>query len=251
MGFLIKKVLYGNEKTYIYVKEDRFYKILGDIYGENSFSLEELNKDKITEISPFSPHNIIGVGTNYESMVKCNTKRPKEPIIFLKPITTAAFHGDKIPYPKLSSHVRVEVELGVIIGKTCAKVKIEEAEDYVLGYTVALDLTAADKIDTSSIWNISKMFDGFTPMGPYIVKDIDTSNLQISLKINNRIVEDSSTSGMIFNIPYLISYVSNIMTLMPGDIILTGTPENSIEIQKGDYLEAEIEEMGKLITKVV
>ncbi|WP_315115834.1 fumarylacetoacetate hydrolase family protein [uncultured Clostridium sp.] len=248
-GIVIKKVIYNNDEIYVYLKDGDYYKIQGDIYKNHIFTREKLDMDKVEIVPPHNPKNIIGVGANYKRMIKEAEDFQKEPVIFLKPVTTVTY--DFIPYPNLSSHVKAEVELGVIIGKECKNATEGESMSYVLGYTTSMDLTAVDRLNTSSVWNISKMFDGFTPLASFLVKDIDVSNLKVILKKNSQIIVDSSTEGMIFSIPHLISYISHIMTLMPGDIILTGTPADAVEINKGDQLHGEIEGIGKICTKVI
>lgn len=250
MALIINKAIYNNDETYVYERLGYLYKIDGDLYQNYSLTVERIDKGKVKLLPPHNPKNIIGVGTNYKAMIKDESDTPREPIIFLKPVTTITYE-ENIPYPNLSNLVKAEVELAVVMGRKCKEVKEEEAESYILGYTTAMDFTAVDKLVPSAIWNVSKMFDGFTPLGTFLVKDIDISNLKVTLNKNSKTVVNSSTEGMIFSIPYLISYISKIMTLMPGDIILTGTPWEAIEIVKGDSIEAEIQGIGKIVGKIV
>lgn len=250
MTLKISKAIYDNNEIYVYEKLGHLYKINGDLYQNYSLTDERIDRDKVKFLPPHKIQNIIGVGANYKRMIKNESDIPKEPVIFLKPVTTITYE-ENIPYPNLSKLVKAEVELGVIIGKQCKDVTEKEAEDYILGYTTTMDFTAVDKLAPQAVWNISKMFDGFTPLGNFIVKDIDVSNLKMTLNKNHETVVNSSTEGMIFSIPCLISYVSKIMTLLPGDIILTGTPCESVEIMEGDYVEAEIEGIGKIIGRIV
>lgn len=171
---------------------------------------------------------------------------PKEPVIFLKPASSVIFNGDTIKIPKMSKSIHHEVELGVVIGKKCKNISKKDAMDYVLGYLVALDITARD-IQTEFKkkgwpWTIAKSFDTFAPISDVVLKEKVRSpqNLDICLKVNDEIRQNSNTNFMIFSIEEIIEYISKIMTLESGDLILTGTPEGVNEIVKGDVLEANL-----------
>ena len=171
---------------------------------------------------------------------------PKEPVIFLKPASSIIFIGDTIKIPKMSKSVHHEVELGIVIGKKCKNIFKNDAMNYVLGYLVALDITARDIQSEMKKkgwpWTIAKSFDTFAPISEVVLKKNVTNpqNLDISLKVNNECRQSSNTSFMIFSIEEIIEYISNVMTLEPGDLILTGTPEGVGEIKRGDILEAKL-----------
>ncbi|AAL81140.1 FAA hydrolase family protein [Pyrococcus furiosus DSM 3638] len=199
------------------------------------------------------PTKIIALAKNYAEHAKeMGDNPPTEPIIFLKPPSALIGPGEPIILPKISKRVDHEVELGVIIGKKAKKVPAEKAFDYVLGYTIILDITARDLQEKARKmghpWTVSKGFDTFAPVGPRIVdkRELDPSDLEIGLKVNGEVRQLGRTSQMIFKIPQLIEYISNIMTLEPGDIIATGTPPGVGSLRHGDHIEAWIEGIGKV-----
>ena len=171
---------------------------------------------------------------------------PKEPILFLKPSSAIIFDGDTIQIPNMSKSIHHEVEFAVIIGKKCKDIEEKDADDYILGYAIALDITARD-IQTELKkkgwpWGIAKGFDTFAPISKVILKEnlSNPQNINISLKVNGKIKQKSNTKNMIFSIGEIIEYISKIMTLEPGDLIMTGTPEGVGEIKSGDILEANL-----------
>lgn len=171
---------------------------------------------------------------------------PKEPVIFLKPASSVIFNGDTIKIPKMSKCIHHEVELGIVIGEKCKNILKKDAQNYVLGYLVALDITARD-IQTEFKkkgwpWGIAKCFDTFAPISEVVLKEdvSNPQNLDISLKVNGEVRQSSNTRFMIFSIEEIIEFISKVMTLEPGDLIMTGTPEGVGEIVKGDVLEAKL-----------
>ena len=173
-----------------------------------------------------------------------HTNVTKDPLLFLKPASSVIFNGESIIIPSMSQCLHHEVELGIVIGKKCKNVSQQEALDYVLGYLIALDITARD-IQTEAKkngwpWSIAKGFDTFAPIGEIILKENlpDPNNVDIFLKVNGEIRQKSNTSHMVYSIERIIEFISHIMTLEPGDLIMTGTPEGVGEITKGDILEA-------------
>jgi 2-keto-4-pentenoate hydratase/2-oxohepta-3-ene-1,7-dioic acid hydratase in catechol pathway len=175
-----------------------------------------------------------------------NSDIPKEPLLFLKPSSSVIFNGDKIKIPKMSNCIHHEVELGIVIGRRCKNISKKDASSYILGYLVALDITARD-IQTKLKkrgwpWGIAKGFDTFAPISDVVLKE-NVSNpqeLDIKLKVNGEEKQSSNTKNMIFTIEEIIEYISTIMTLEPGDLIMTGTPEGVGEILSGDILEAQL-----------
>ena len=174
---------------------------------------------------------------------------PKEPLIFLKPTSSVIFNGESIQIPKMSKCVHHEVELAVIIGKKCKNILKKDAMNYIFGYAVALDITARDiqnKLKNKGWpWGIAKGFDTFAPISEVVLKEnvSNPQNLDISLKLNGKIKQSSNTNNMIFSIEEIIEYISKIMTLETGDLIMTGTPEGVGEIVSGDILEAQLGEI--------
>jgi len=183
--------------------------------------------------------------TYHKHAEEMNTKATDEPLLFLKPSSAVIFDGDSIVIPETSKSIHHEVELCVVIGKKCKNVKKENAMDYVLGYCLGLDITARDIQSIAKKkgwpWGIAKGFDTFAPISKIVLKEgIDPHNLDISLKVNNEVRQSSNTKYMIFTIPEIIEFISGIMTLEAGDLIMTGTPEGVAEIKKGEKIEAKL-----------
>lgn len=198
------------------------------------------------------PSKIVAVGLNYLDHAKeLNMEVLDEPIIFLKPPTTIIYHGDSIIYPKMATRIDYEAELAVVIAKEAKNISEADAEKYILGYTCLNDVTARDLQRKDGQWTRAKSFDTFCPIGPSIVSGIDVSDLKIEAYLNGRCVQSSTTKNMIFKIPYLISFISSIMTLKPYDIIATGTPTGVGPMNVGDTIEIRIEKIGSLINKVI
>lgn len=181
----------------------------------------------------------------------------KDPLLFLKPASAVIFNGESIIIPKISKCLHHEVELGVVIGKRCKNVSHKEALNYVLGYLVALDITARDIQSEAKKkghpWDIAKGFDTFAPISEVVLKEnvSNPNNLDISLKVNKKIKQSSNTSNMIYSVERIIEFISQIMTLEPGDLILTGTPEGVDEIVTGDILEAQLDKICSLKVNVI
>jgi 2-keto-4-pentenoate hydratase/2-oxohepta-3-ene-1,7-dioic acid hydratase in catechol pathway len=195
----------------------------------------------------FHPTKIIAIGLNYLDHAKeLKMNIPEYPLIFMKPPTAVIGDGEIIIYPPQTQELHYEGELGIVIGKKARNVSIEEAKDYIDGYTCANDVTARDLQRMDSQWTRSKSFDTFCPLGPRIVKDVDPTNLAIATRVNGVTKQSSNTNQMIFNAYKLVSFISAIMTLLPGDVISTGTPPGVGELQVGDVVEVEIEGIGTL-----
>jgi 2-keto-4-pentenoate hydratase/2-oxohepta-3-ene-1,7-dioic acid hydratase in catechol pathway len=198
-------------------------------------------------IPPIRPSKIVCVGLNYQDHAKeLDMELPTEPIIFIKPSTTVIGHLDPIIYPKTSTQVDYESELGIVISKEAHMVDRKNAHEFIGGFTVVNDVTARDKQRKDVQWTRAKSFDTFAPIGPCIETEVDPMNLNISLKLNNKVKQNSNTKNMIFSVNELVEFTSNIMTLLPGDIISTGTPPGVGPMQIGDTVEIEIEGIGTL-----
>lgn len=200
--------------------------------------------------SPFS--KAVCIGLNYRDHAKeFGLPIPETPVVFLKPSTSAASPEDGIVYPAMCNRLDYEAELAVVIGKRAKDVSEDNALDYVLGYTIANDVTARDLQPKNGQWTVAKSFDTFMPLGPYISDEVDGESLMITSRVNGVTKQMSNTSNLIFTIPYLISYISHVMTLLPGDIISTGTPGGISGMQKGDVVEIEIEGLGILRNRII
>jgi 2-keto-4-pentenoate hydratase/2-oxohepta-3-ene-1,7-dioic acid hydratase in catechol pathway len=198
------------------------------------------------------PSKIICVGLNYKDHAKeLKMPIPQYPIIFLKPPTALIFNNDPIVYPAQTKELHYEAELAIVIKDRIKNIAEKEARKHVLGFTCGNDVTARDLQRLDGQWTRAKSFDSFCPLGPRIVKKIDPDNLAIKLYLNGDVKQSSNTSNMIFKVDFLISFISQIMTLKPEDIILTGTPPGVGPMKVGDVVEVEIEGIGRLSNKVV
>jgi len=240
------------EIVYAVMEKDSLREIKGNIYSGYTLTNNVYKLDEVKILAPCEPSKIIGIGLNYYDAVKKNNANvPIEPVVFLKPPSSIISTDEAIIYPKQSKAVTYEVELAVVIGKKAKKVSVENALEYVFGYTIANDVTSKDLLGKYGPWDVGKGFDTFLPLGPCIVTGIDASNLKISMKQNDETTQMSNTKEMIFNVESIISYLSNIMTLLPGDIIITGTPAGASELHEGDKLVGTIENIGELKNNVL
>lgn len=199
------------------------------------------------------PSKIVALAKNYAEHAKeMESDVPERPVFFLKPPSALIGPGEPIILPRISRRVDHEVELAVIIGKRARRVPAEKAMDYVMGYTILLDITArdlqAEARKKGLPWTVAKGFDTFAPVGPRVVdrRELKIDDLEIGLKVNGRVRQLGRTSEMVFKVPELIEYISSIMTLEPGDIIATGTPAGVGPLRHGDKIEAWIEGIGKV-----
>jgi len=209
------------------------------------------NLSDVFILPPCIPTKAVCVGLNYKDHIEeMNDKIPQEPTLFLKPATAVIGNGDQIILPEMSERVDYEGELAIVIGKKAKDIKEEDAKDYIFGYTIANDVTARDLQAKDGQWTRAKSFDTFLPIGPWIVTDLDPSSLDITTYVNGEIKQKSNTKNLIFNVFKLVSFISHIMTLNPGDIILTGTPSGIGPLKHGDTVTVEIEGIGKLTNRV-
>ena len=209
------------------------------------------NLSDVFILPPCIPTKAVCVGLNYKDHIEeMNDKIPQEPTLFLKPATAVIGNEGQIILPEMSERVDYEGELAIVIGKKAKDIKEEDAKDYIFGYTIANDVTARDLQAKDGQWTRAKSFDTFLPIGPWIVTDLDPSSLDITTYVNGEIKQKSNTKNLIFNVFKLVSFISHIMTLNPGDIILTGTPSGIGPLKHGDTVTVEIEGIGKLTNRV-
>lgn len=236
------------------LEDGLIYRLEGDMFGPFSKG-ETLGAVEAVErfLPPVEPSKVAAVGLNYrDHAAEVGQALPEEPLLFLKPSTSVVGQGDPVVYPKsMTERVDYEAELAIVIGKNCHDVEPGEAWDYILGYTCANDVTARDLQSKDGQWTRSKSFDTFCPLGPWIVSGIDPSDLEISLLLNGKQVQHSRTSQFIFPVEVMVSHVSKVMTLLPGDVIITGTPAGIGPVKKGDVMEVKIEHIGVLRNPVV
>lgn len=207
-------------------------------------------------LAPVLPRSkVVGIGRNYAAhAAEMGSDVPDEPLMFLKPNTSVVGPGDQILYPAQTSNLHYEGELAVVIGRICRDVPADQATDVIHGYTIANDVTARDLQKGDVQFTRAKGFDTFCPLGPWIETDLDPDDFgkgrRVQTHLNGDLVQDGSTADLIFDVPALVAHVSSVMTLLPGDVILTGTPEGVGPMEVGDEVEVSIEGLGSL-TNVV
>ncbi|WP_423798035.1 fumarylacetoacetate hydrolase family protein [Neobacillus sp. SAB-20_R2A] len=236
------------EVKYGVVDGEKIHVIKGSIFNSYEIGTESYFFDQVKLLAPVGPSKIIGFGLNYQDHAEeIGESLPKEPMFFLKPPNSIIGHYENIIYPKHTKNLHYEVELAIVIGKTAKNISYHEASNYILGYTIGNDLTARDLQEIDGQWGRAKGFDTFCPLGPWIETDVqDVNNLKIVLKVNDKVKQNSNTKNLSFNCYKLIEFVSQITTLFPGDVILTGTPGGAGPLQIGDKVEAYIENIGTL-----
>jgi len=219
--------------------------------NESQCSSGTMRLDEVTLMAPVQPSKIVSVGLNYRDHAQeLGMDIPSEPVIFLKPPSAVIGPGEDIIYPCVSSRVDYEAELAVVIKDKVKNVLPEDADKHIAGYTCMNDVTARDIQKKDIQWSRAKSFDTFAPIGPWIETDLDPADLRIRSYLNGELRQDSSTAEFIFNVPELVSFVSKMMTLFPGDVISTGTPPNVGCMDPGDEIVIEVEGIGRLCNYV-
>ena len=214
---------------------------------------EVLSLPEVTLLAPCEPTKIVAIGLNYrDHAAEIGHPLPDEPLIFMKPSTAVIGPDEDIVYPEMSRRVDYEAELAVVIGKTASHVKEADFRDYVLGYTCINDVTARDLQQKDGQFTRSKSFDTFAPLGPWIETEIaDPDHLTVEGYLNGERRQHSNTSNLVFPVATLVSFISRIMTLLPGDVIATGTPSGIGPMQPGDVVEIRVEGIGALRNRLV
>jgi len=203
-------------------------------------------------IAPVLPSKVIAVGRNYaEHAQEMGNEVPAEPMIFLKPSTSVIGPGEPITLPWQSERVDHEAELAVVIGRLCRDVPEDRVDEVVLGYTCANDVTARDLQKTDGQWGRAKGFDSFCPLGPWIETEFDFDDARVVCRVNGKVRQEGSTGQMVRGVRELVAWISSVMTLIPGDVILTGTPAGIGPIHAGETVEVEIDGIGTLSNPVV
>ncbi|MFC7495812.1 MULTISPECIES: fumarylacetoacetate hydrolase family protein [unclassified Nocardioides] len=217
---------------------------------------QEFRLEDVRLLAPVLPRSkVVAIGRNYAAhAAEMGNDVPAEPLMFLKPNTSVVGPGDPIFYPPQTQDLHFEGELAVVIGRICRDVPPEQATDVIHGYTIANDVTARDLQRSDGQWTRAKGFDSFCPLGPWIETDLDPHDFaegrRVQTHLNGELQQDGSTKDLIFDIPTLVAHVSSVMTLLPGDVILTGTPEGVGPMNIGDEVEVSIAGLGTLTNKV-
>jgi 2-keto-4-pentenoate hydratase/2-oxohepta-3-ene-1,7-dioic acid hydratase in catechol pathway len=241
-----------NDPRYGWIFQDKVGPIEGEPFGEYRRLEAGMPLDRTRLLAPVIPGKIIAVGRNYIDPTKeRESEVPEIPLIFLKPPSAVIGPGETIVLPPQSQRVDHEGELAVVIGKMGRWIRAEDALQHVLGYTAANDVTARDLQQKDGQWTRGKGFDTFCPLGPWIETDLDPSDMRLTCRVNGEMRQMGSTREMIFSVQQLIAFISSVMTLNSGDVILTGTPPGIGPLKHGDAVEVEIEGIGSLSNPVV
>lgn len=208
---------------------------------------ELLRLEEVKILAPVQPSKVVCIGLNYSKHIEeMGDTRHEDPIIFIKPATTVIGPEDEIISPAMSQQVEHEAELAVIIGKTMKDVPEEKVNEFIFGYTCGNDVTARDLQRKDGQWTRSKGFDTFCPLGPWVVTDLDTSHLEVRALLNGEVKQTSNTQYFLNPVAKLVSFISQVMTLLPGDVIMTGTPEGVSPMKSGDEIVIQVEGIGEL-----
>jgi len=243
-------------ESYGILEGDKIHETTGNLddfmQGTHTLTGATFNLNEVQLLSPCLPGKVLCLGLNYRSHAEeVGLEIPQEPILFMKPSTSVIGHEEYILYPPQSKRVDYEAELGVVIGEKCSGVKAEQALKYVLGYCCSNDVTARDLQPKRGQWTYAKSFDTFCPVGPWVETRIENpDDLVIRGYLNHKQVQEGSTRDHIFTVPEIIEYISKCMTLMAGDIILTGTPSGIGPMKSGDVFEVEIPAVGTLRNEI-
>jgi len=239
-----------NDEEHYGLLEDKVYPITGDIFCQHEVSSSGFDLDEVKLLPPCRPTKIVLVGLNYRDHIKESQSSgqniPEEPIIFLKPPSSLIATEEEILYPAQTRRLDFEAELALVMRRKCRNITPENAGDYIFGYTCLNDITARDLQKKDVQWSRAKGFDTFCPLGPFISVGINPGNLKIESYLNGRIQQSSNTDQMIFSAERIVSFVSKVMTLLPGDVISTGTPAGVNSLSPGDIVEIKIEHIGTL-----
>jgi len=234
------------------VRDDHVVLMEGHPFGDHRLTNQVAGLSDVRLLAPIIPTKIMAAGKNYAAhAAEMGSDVPAEPLIFSKPATSVIGPGDVIRLPALSNDVHHEAELAVVIGRLTRKVAVEHALDAVLGYTCANDVTARDLQRSDGQWTRAKGFDTFCPLGPWIETDLKPEEgLDVTCKVNDEVRQQGSTDDLVFDVAQLVSYCAAFATLLPGDVILTGTPAGVGPILDGDVVTVSIEGVGDLTNPV-
>lgn len=241
----------GDEVFYAKVVDGEIFRLRGDVFGSPSYERKPAKLKGVRTLTPVAPSKVIAVGLNYADHAReSNRALPKEPLFWIKATTSLLPDGGKIEIPFAHHRTDFEAELAIVIGRRVRNVTPSAAARYILGYTSAQDISDRTIQNGESQWTRAKSFDTFTPLGPYIETKIDPHDLNIQLFQNGQLRQNSNTRQLIFNCYQLVSFISTNLTLLPGDVILTGTPSGVGPIDSGDRLEVRIQGLAPLVNSV-
>jgi 2-keto-4-pentenoate hydratase/2-oxohepta-3-ene-1,7-dioic acid hydratase in catechol pathway len=221
--------------------------LAGDLFGEYTRGPRALTLGEVRLLTPCTPGKIIAVGNNFADRAReAGLPSPTLPLIFLKPPSALIGPDDAIVLPPQSQQVEHGAELAVVMGRRARWLSPEDAPRFILGYTCGNDVTARDIVEAEGLWTRGKSFDTFCPLGPLIQTALDPTEVLITCKVNGQTRQMTSTHDMLFSVPQLVAFISSVMTLLPGDVILMGTPAGAGPLVEGDVVEVEVEGVGVL-----
>ena len=223
------------------------------LYRSAQFTGEKLQLADVRLLAPVIPRSkVVCVGRNYAAhAAELGNDVPTQPMIFLKPNTSVIGPRDGIVYPEQTNDLHFEGELAIVIGRICRDLPKERAEEVIFGYTIANDVTARDLQKSDGQWARAKGYDTFCPLGPWISTELDVSDLRVTTEVNGEPKQDGRTSQFIFGIPEVLAYITSFTTLLPGDVVLTGTPAGVGPMLPGDEVAVSVEGLGTLTNKVI
>lgn len=223
------------------------------LYRSAQFTGEKLQLADVRLLAPVIPRSkVVCVGRNYAAhAAELGNDVPQQPMIFLKPNTSVIGPRDGIVYPEQTNDLHFEGELAIVIGRICRDLPKERVNEVIFGYTIANDVTARDLQKSDGQWARAKGYDTFCPLGPWITTELDASDLRVSTELNGEPKQDGRTSQFIFDIPEVLAYITSFTTLLPGDVVLTGTPAGVGPMLPGDEVSISIEGIGTLTNKVI
>lgn len=247
-----------DEPRFGLIGDEAGVEMIAVVRGDPLYAGIELTGEKVPVadvrlVAPVLPRSkVVGIGQNYADHIKeLGNEPPPEPLVFLKPNTSVIGPRDPIVYPHQTADLHYEGELAVVIGRICRDIDAADVPKVVYGYTVGNDVTARDLQARDGQWARAKGFDTFCPLGPWIETDLDVDDLAIRTTLNGAVRQDARTADLIFDVPTLVSHVSSFMTLLPGDVLLTGTPGGVGPMRAGDEVSVTIEGIGTLTNQVV
>lgn len=247
----IVRFKHTDQINYGILEKNKIKIVEGNVFGSFKITDKFIDFSEAKLFPPCEPSKIVCVGLNYRNHAQEMKDRiPEEPVLFIKPSTAVIGPNDKIIYPQMSKRVDYEAELGVVIKDKIKDLEENQVKEHILGYTCFNDVTARDLQSKDGQWTRAKSFDTFAPIGPVIATDIDPNNLDIQLFLNGELKQNSNTSQLIFSVEKLVSFISKIMTLLPGDVIATGTPSGVGPMEVEDTVEVKIEKIGVLKNKI-
>lgn len=241
------------KSRYGVLKEENLFPLKGSIFKNFTLEAEGIPISEVSLLPPVKPTKIVAVGVNYKNhAMERGRSIPEEPLVFLKPSSAVIGPNDIIIYPKMAKRVDYEGELALIIKKRAHLIRDNEnVEDYILGYSCFNDITARDLQEKDGQFTRAKSFDTFASVGPCISTDIDPARARIKTFLNGKLKQSTSTKNLIFSVPHVVKFISEIMTLYPGDIITTGTPAGVGPMFPGDRVDVQIEGIGILSNTVM